>query len=102
MLPSTLTSSGSNIYPVWSPNGRTILFSHSRGLFRKESSGAGNEQRLTQSPTGQWGSDWSRDGRFVLYEENTPDSGRDLWVLEVTFRRQPRRYVESLPAVTVQ
>ncbi|MBZ5626222.1 MAG: hypothetical protein LAQ69_47190 [Acidobacteriia bacterium] len=83
---SKLTSSGANTFPVWSPDGRTIVFSSGllRGLFRKESSGAGNEQRLTQSPINQFGNDWSRDGRFVLYEEITPDSGRDLWVLPVT------------------
>ena len=55
-----------------------------RNLFRKESSGAGNEQRLTQSPNTQFATDWSRDGRWVLYQEITPGTQRDLWVLPVT------------------
>jgi len=86
---SKLISSGSNMYPVWSPDGRTIVFSSLAGLFRKDSSGAGNEQRLSQSHTGQFGSDWSRDGRLVLYEELSPEGGRDLWVIEVTSEGSP-------------
>ncbi|MGA9625407.1 MAG: hypothetical protein WBQ65_13120, partial [Bryobacteraceae bacterium] len=72
-------------YPIWSPNGRTILFSSGapRNLFCRESSGAGNEQRLSQSPNNQFATDWSRDGRWVLYFEVAPGTQRDLWVLPV-------------------
>ena len=56
-----LTTSGINYYPVWSPDGRTIVFSSGapRNLFRKESSGAGKEERLSQSAASQFPSDWS-------------------------------------------
>jgi Tol biopolymer transport system component/predicted Ser/Thr protein kinase len=75
----------SSEYPIWSPDGRTVVFSSGAplNLFRKESSGVGNEQRLSQSPNVQVAIDWSRDGRWVLYSEITPGSQRDLWVLPV-------------------
>ncbi|SPE34199.1 Serine/threonine protein kinase [Candidatus Sulfopaludibacter sp. SbA6] len=79
-------NSNVNIYPVWSPDGRTIVFTTStpRNLFRKDSSGSGSEQRLTQSPNSQLANDWSRDGRWVVYQETTPGSQRDLWILPMS------------------
>ena len=70
-------------YPIWSPDGQTLVYSSGAppNLFRKNSSGAGNEQRLSQSPNIQYANDWSRDGRWVLYYEIAPDTQRDLWVL---------------------
>jgi len=75
-----------NTYPVWSPDGRTVVFTSGaqRNLIRKESNGAGNEHRLSLSPGSIYATDWSRDGRWLLYYEITPGSQRDLWVLPVT------------------
>jgi len=43
-------------YPLWSPDQGTIVFSVGPqfNLFRKGSGGAGKEERLTQSPSGQY------------------------------------------------
>ncbi|HMD71982.1 MAG TPA: protein kinase, partial [Bryobacteraceae bacterium] len=92
-----------NFYPVWSPGGRTIVFSAgaSRNLYCMESSGAGKEQRLTQSPNPQFALDWSRDGLLVLFNEIAPGTQRDLWVVRMmpdgkpTPNDTPRPYLQT-------
>jgi Tol biopolymer transport system component len=84
--------------PVWSPDGPQIAFRTNRAgnnnIFVKTAGGAGNEQALVpgalleqarlgfvpRSPT-----DWS--GTRVLYGTNVPQTGEDLWVLDLTARR---------------
>ena len=80
------TNSGLSSYPVWSPDSRTIVFSSgtSRNLFRKDSSGAGSEEPLAPAANPRYATDWSRDGRYLLYHELAPDTPRHLWVLGMT------------------
>jgi eukaryotic-like serine/threonine-protein kinase len=82
---------GISLFPVWSPDGRNIVFSSGtpRTLYRKQSSGNGEDERITESRNTQFATDWSRDARFVLYWEVAPDTGYDLWVLPVTPEGKP-------------
>ncbi len=66
-------------------------------LYRKEASGAGTEQRVTESANLQWPSDWSRDGRLVLYSEVGKDTQQDQWVLPVTPDGKPEAGAKARP-----
>ncbi len=39
--------------------------------------------------------DWSRDGQFILYEHESPETQSDLWALPLTGSRQPNRDREN-------
>jgi Tol biopolymer transport system component len=82
---------GGNGTPFWAPDGRTLVFSSGTpaNLFRKEASGAGTEQRITESGNVQIPTDWSRDGRLLLFYEIAPETQRDVWVLPVTADGKP-------------
>ena len=88
-----VTSNGKiNLDPVWSPNANQIVFSSSRptgsafDLYRKPMTGDGNEELLLEAPqdTGTLlASDWSLDGRFLLYTNFSGHlkGGTDIWAL---------------------
>jgi serine/threonine protein kinase/Tol biopolymer transport system component len=79
--------------PVWSPDGRQIAFSSNRSgfyqLYRKDSGGAGQEEQLTSGLDNKFLSDWSRDGRYLLYMERAPKTGDDIMALPLEGERKP-------------
>jgi serine/threonine protein kinase len=67
---------------VWSPDGTQIIFASNDGkLYRKDANGGGREEPLLAGGNRKFPSDWSRDGRFLLYTDIDPTTGADLWVL---------------------
>jgi eukaryotic-like serine/threonine-protein kinase len=76
------------VNPVWSPDGSRIVFSSNRSgpydLYWKTSSGAGNEELLLKSEKSKFATDWSSDGRFILY-----DSSGNVWALPLFGDQKP-------------
>jgi Tol biopolymer transport system component len=90
---------GAASFPVWSPDGRHLMYraGTTQNLYQKEASGAGTEQRVTESANMQVPGDWSRDGRLVLYHELAPETNRDLWVLPVGPDGKPEAGAKARP-----
>jgi serine/threonine protein kinase/Tol biopolymer transport system component len=74
--------------PVWSPDGSRIVWASDRGgklnLYQKAASGAGEETLLLKSDYPEVPTDWSRDGRFIIYYQINPKTKSDVWVLPMT------------------
>jgi Tol biopolymer transport system component len=67
---------------VWSPDGAQIIFVSADGkLYRKDANGGGPEEPLLAGGDPKYPSDWSRDGRFLLYTDIDPKTAADIWVL---------------------
>lgn len=85
--------------PIWSPDGSRIVFSSNRdgdfNLYQKLSSGAGSEEAILKSGDRRFPSDWSLDGRFILYYQNSPNTQWDLWVLPLFGDRQPIPFIQT-------
>ena len=93
------------IEAVWSPDGMRLAFASNRtgryNLYVKASNGAGAEARLVDSPNPVIPQDWSRDGRWLLYHERHPTTGRDLWALDMTSPDRASRVIANTPAAEV-
>ena len=75
--------------PVWSHDGRHIVFTSNRGgaslgnLYLANSDGTGTVTRLTESPNTQQGWSFHPSGKFIAYQETFGTTGIDLMILPV-------------------
>ncbi len=100
--------------PTWSPDGDRLVFASDReGVFNlseRAASGVGGEKPLLKSSTGDLPSDWSPDGRHILFERT--DAGpvsdqkarrdaqwgqltRSLWVMPLSGESRPAPLLQS-------
>ena len=86
-LASRFTTGAGYHHPVWSPDGRAILYSHigSRSILRKAANGTGGEQVVIKRPeVGLSIADWSVDGRWALATVFDSDTKSDIWTLPMS------------------
>ena len=71
--------------PVWSPDGTELLFTSNRGgfynMYKKAIAGSNEERRVVQSASHQYATDWSRDGRTIIFTNIDPKTGADIWMM---------------------
>jgi serine/threonine protein kinase len=104
----TFASSRDN-RPVWSPDGRYIVYySYSpssngtvarTGIYRKALSDLKQGEFLIERTFASSPTDWSTDGRFIVYLAN-PKASDELWVLELSDDGRVMRSTQAAPQGT--
>jgi len=84
---------GTDASAAWSPDGSQIAFSSNRSgdydIYLKRVGGTSDEELLLEAEGTQWANDWSRDGRFLLYESFNEDISGDIYALPLADGGEP-------------
>ena len=88
--------------PIWTPDGERITFRYGPDIYWQRVDGSAQAELLWDSEYPVRPRSWSRDGQFLVFEENHPETGWDIWVLSADdgsaqpFRNTPSQ--ELVPA----
>jgi Tol biopolymer transport system component len=99
-LKSRLTfDDGIDTSPVWSPDDNRIVFASSPqgtlDLYIQKLDGSTSPSPLFRSGNPLRPSDWSRDGAWIVYEEEHPQTRRDLWIIPASGQASPKALLRT-------
>jgi eukaryotic-like serine/threonine-protein kinase len=99
-VPTRLTFGSFDLNPIWAPDSDKVIFSSPRdglppNLFQKSLAGGSEERRLTHSGIDSIATDWSRDGRYVVYMANELGTNWNIWAMPLTGDQTPQPVLRS-------
>jgi Tol biopolymer transport system component len=75
-----LATEGHNLGPIWTPDGRRVAFNSRGEMYSRTADGSSDAQKLLARERPQYPAAWSRDGRRLVYVEDTPATNSDIWM----------------------
>ena len=97
----------SNIYPVWSSDGKWVAYASlragTRSVYRKPADGGGAEEMLVSDAASEVLilSDWSRDGKTLFYSTGLQTGDQTIWALPLEGERKLRLVAEHAVGATL-
>jgi serine/threonine-protein kinase len=97
---SRLTFVASNSDPVWTSDGKKIIFGSSRDAtnikpFAKSSNGIGEPELLWDAPGDAYPLDITRDDRWLALEVSGAQSNREIWIVDLSGESEPFPFYEG-------
>jgi serine/threonine protein kinase/Tol biopolymer transport system component len=88
---SRFVADGDNFSPVWSPDGKQLVYTSVRNglmFFLRPVAGNGQEEQVfVVQRGGYYPSSWSPDGKYLIFRASVPETGMDIWLLPLSDRK---------------
>ena len=91
-IAAQLTGEGKADYAIWTPDGKRLVFKwwgpgKESNIFEQAADGSSPMERLTTSENHQLPVSFTPDGATLAFEENNPDTGWDINLLDMKSRK---------------
>jgi serine/threonine-protein kinase len=85
---SRLTASGGEDEgPIWTPDGKRITYYYGMAgpfqIYSRSADGSGEPEKIFKGQNSQRPESWSPDGKVLVFSENDPATGFDIWSLDI-------------------
>jgi serine/threonine protein kinase len=88
-----------NRISAWSPDGKKIAFTSrvisDEDMFWKSADGRGNEKLILKADYNQFPHCWTTNSQFLIFSSNTPQTGRDLYLIDTSNEQEPRSLIKT-------
>jgi serine/threonine protein kinase len=93
------TAPATDASPVFSPDGATLVFRSNRDrihdLYMRPANAGGDDQLFLTSAVSKVPTDWTSDGKFIVYQAQDRRTHYDLWAVPVDHPDQARPLVRT-------
>jgi eukaryotic-like serine/threonine-protein kinase len=76
-----LATEGHSLAPMWSPDGKRVIYTTHGDLYSRAADGSTPAERLLSRPGAQYASSWTPDGKTLLFTEQLATRKFSIWRL---------------------
>jgi Tol biopolymer transport system component len=94
-----MSGPNNSLMPVWKPDGSSLAFSMGtdgpNDLYEARLGSSDAASVLFKDAASKYATQWSPDGRLIVYQQQADKTGWDIWVMPLDGARKPVPYLQT-------